>query len=694
MKFFKWVIKRKAIIIAVFVCAAAVCAFIMLGVGQNYDMSKYLPEDSNSKTGIDILETEYSYNGSAVLMLEDTGIADVLNIKQQIKSFTGIENVIWLDDATDIKQPVEMMDAQVRESFLIGDDALLQIVFAENDYAQSTHEAIVQIKELLGDDVLLSGNAIDAYINVNSINNNILPGIMIALAIVLVILLVTTNSVFEVVLFLFTIGIAIALNMGTNVIFGEISYMTFASAAILQLAVSMDYSIFLLHRFGYERQLESDPAKAMARALKASFSSIMSSGLTTVVGFIALVFMSYTIGLDMGLVLAKGIVFSLLSVLFLLPALAVLFVKAIDKTKHRALLPSLKKVQHMLGGKAKYVVLGLLLVLSVVGYMAQSHNTYLYSSSNVGDERQDTINARIGEVFGKNNDVVVLVSRGNSAGEYEMVGDLEALSCVKSVQGLYVFVDPAIPESVIPETVKTEFLSEHYSRYIVDVNTGIESDEATDAVVAIRTAVAANFDTAYVTGASPIVYDIREATSGDFSLVTILSILFVGIIIMLTFRSISIPMILLFIIEASIWINMSFPYFAGEPMIFIGYMVISAVQLGATIDYAILMTNYYLEGRKTMQKREAAEYASEKAGASILVSCLVFSAAGFTISAAFTQQAMAQLGTLIGRGALLSGALTIIVLPQLLMLLDGVIRKTTLTRPLFLRRGKHANQKI
>ena len=680
MKFFEGVIRHKVIIIVAFVCAAAVSAVLMLGVGQNYDMSKYLPEGSNSKEGIDILAEEYSYNGSAELMLEDVDIVETLAVKEQIEGIEGIEAVVWLDDVADIRRPVEFIDEEIRNNYLVGNNALLQIVFTGNDYAESTHEAIGQIKAILGEDALLSGSAVDAYINVNSINGNILTGMLIALAIVLVILFLTTHSFFEVVLFLFTIGIAIVINMGTNLIFREISYMTFACGAILQLAISMDYSIFLLHRFGYERQTESDPAVAMARAARASLSSILSSGLTTVVGFIALVFMSYTIGLDMGLVLAKGIVFSLFSVLLLLPAMAVLFVKAIDKTKHRRLLPSLKNVQRGLGGKARYAILAVLALLSVVGYLAQSNNTFMYSSSNVGDEKQDAINAKIGEVFGESNSVVVLVPRGNASGEYGMVKDLEALGCVKSVQGLYAFVDPMLPAQVIPDKVKTEFLSENYSRYIVEVGTEIESEAATAAVVDIRNVVGAHYDTAYVTGSSPVIYDMREATAGDFSLVTILSIVFVGIVLLFTFRSITIPIILLLIIETSIWINMSVPYFAGEPMIFIGYMVISAVQLGATIDYAILMTNYYLEGRTTMPKREAAEYASEKAGASILISALVLSAAGFVVATVFTQQAMAQLGMLVGRGALLSGALAIFVVPQVLTLLDGVIRKTTIKR--------------
>ncbi len=680
MKFFEGVIRHKIVVIIVFACAALVSVFLMLGVGQNYDMSKYLPEGSNSKKGIDALTEEYAYNGSASLLLEDVSVVEALAVKEQIMAIAGVETVVWLDDLADMTQPVDFIDEEIRNNYYAGDDALFQIVFTENDYAQGTHEAVSQIKAQLGEDALLSGGAVDAYINVNSINGNILTGIVIALAIVLAILFLTTDSLFEVVLFLIGIGVAIVINMGTNIIFGEVSYMTFASAAILQLAISMDYSIFLLHRFGYERQTESDPAKAMARAARASLSSILSSGMTTVVGFIALVFMSYTIGLDMGLVLAKGIVFSLLSVLVLLPALSVLFVKTIDRTKHRRLLPSLKNVQHKLGGKARYAILAVLALLSVIGFLAQNNNTFMYSVSNVGDSSQELANTKMEESFGKRNDIIVLVARGDAVREYGMVEKLEELGCVRGVQGLYAFVDQAFPEQVIPDAVKSEFLSEHYSRYVVTVDTAVEGDDATAAVSAVRGVVDASYEDAYVTGASPVITDMRDATAGDFSLVTILSIVFVGIILLLTFRSISIPVILLFIIETSIWINMSFPYFSGEPMIFIGYMIISAVQLGATIDYAILMTNYYLEGRATMPKREAAEYATEKAGASILVSALVLSAAGFVVASVFTQEAMAQLGTLIGRGALLSGALTIFVLPQVLTLLDNVIQKTTMRR--------------
>jgi len=686
-------IKKKKTIITAFICAAAVSAVLMLGVGQNYDMSEYLPGRSDSKIGIDILKNEYSYNGSALMMLENKSIVEVLMAKERLQAIDGVETVVWLDDVADLKQPIELIDEEVRNNYYIDGNALLQIVFTEDDYSEKTRSAIDAIKAEFGSGAILSGSAVDAYANVKSISGNIMTSVMIAIAIILVILFLTTNSAAEVLLFLLTIAVAILLNMGTNIIFGKISYMTFACAAVLQLAVSMDYSIFLLHRFRYERASESDPDKAMAKAVRASFSSIMSSGATTLVGFIALVFMSYTLGADMGLVMAKAIIFSLLTVMLLLPVLAVVFVKFIDKTTHKPLLPSLKRMQHILGGKVKFAVIAVLVLAGVVSFMAQNKNEFTYSAGGGGDAKQTEMNRKIEETFGESNQFIVIVPRGNETGEYDMAKKLESLQTVKSVQGLYAFLDPATPEEIVPDYLRDEFLSENSSRYIVEVNTPIESDATMDAVEQIRNVARTYFDDAHVTGASPVLYDISQTTSGDFSLVTWLSIAFVGTIILLTFRSLSIPAILLFVIEISIWINMAIPYFEGRPMIFLGYMVISAVQLGATIDYAILMTTYYQEGRTTLDKRSASEYAVEKAGPSILVSCFVLAVGGFVLAGTFSQESMAQLGSLIGRGALLSGFMTIFVLPQLLTTLDGVIKRTTLAGKLFQKRHESTKNK-
>lgn len=688
-KFFEAIVSRKKIVIIVFILLAAVSGFLMLGVGQNYDMSIYLPKDSESKTGIDILKEEFSYNGTAVIMLESKSIVEITDTKKQLSKIEGIDRVVWLDDIYSLKQPVEMIEPEILNNYYIDDNALLQIVFTEDDNSEATRNAIDEIKSIFGDDIPMTGSAVGAYLSVNMVNGNIMTSILIALAFILLILILSSRSFFEVVLFLLTTGVAILLNMGTNVIFDKISYMTFACAAVLQLAISMDYSIFLIHRFEQERKTEDDPSKAMVSALKASFSSILSSGLTTLVGFLSLLFMSYTIGMDMGLVLAKGIIFSLISAFVFLPAMAVLSVKLVDKTKHKKILPSMKKLQHILGGKVKFVVLGILAILAVVSFLAQNSNTYLYYND-IGSNTEDNTSDAITDTFGESNNFVVLVPKGSASKEYDMAKELEMLLSVKSVQGYYAFIDYAMPTEFVPNSVKEEFISESYSRYILEVDVPAESDESYATVEQIRDTVGKYYDESYVTGATPVVYDIRNATSGDFSLVTILSIVFVGVILLLTFKSISLPIILLFVIQTSIWLNMSFPYFSGTPMNFVGYMVISSVQLGATIDYAILMTNFYREGRKTLDKKLAAEYAADKAGASILVSTLVLAAAGFVVSLTFSDPVLAQLGTLIGRGALLSGAMTIIMLPQLLCLLDKVIDKTTLKRKIFnLRRKQH-----
>ena len=685
---FRAIVKHRKKVIIIFIVIAAVSGFLMLGVGQNYDMSKYLPKTSESKEGIDVLNEEFSYNGIAVLMLQNSGIPETLEVKKQLDKIDGIDRVVWLDDIYSLKQPLELIDEEILNNYIVGDDALLQIVFTQDDYSELTRGAIDEIKSQLGSDALIAGSAVDAYNNVNMINGSILVSILIALVIILLILFLATNSFFEVFLFLLTTGVAILLNMGTNVIFDKISYMTFASVAILQLAISMDYSIFLLHRFEQERKTQTDPAKAMVSALKASFSSILSSGMTTFVGFIALVFMSYTIGMDMGLVLAKGIVFSLIAVFLFLPALAVLSVKAIDKTKHKKILPSMKKLQHVLGGKLKFVVFALLIVLTVVSFLAQNNNTYLFSNDLGTDNSDSSAKNIIDNTFGQSNNFLVIVPNGSPAKEYEMADAFALLPKVKSVQGYYAFVDYAMPTEFVPDSVTDEFISEHYSRYILEVDVPIESEESFEMVQLIRSTTGEYYDEYYVTGASPVVYDIKTAAKRDFSRVSWLSIIFVGLILLFTFRSVSLPIILLFVIQTSIWLNMSFPYFTGTPMNFIGYMIISSVQLGATIDYAILMTNFYREGRLTLGKRQAAEYAADKAGASILVSTLVLAAAGFVVSFTFSDPVLAQLGVLIGRGALLSGGMTIIMLPQLLTLLDKIIFKTTLGGKLF-KKGKH-----
>ncbi|MBN2852312.1 MAG: MMPL family transporter [Clostridia bacterium] len=679
-KIANFIVNHKKTILILFLIVFVISFVLMLNVGQNYDMSKYLPKNSNSKKGIDVLEKEYAYNGQANLLLENLTIPEIIQYEKQIESIDGVESVIWLDDIVDLTKPVETYDSKLVDDYYKDGRALLQIVFTEYDYSEQTRNALTEIISIIGNDGGVSGTAVDANNTVNSIGSNIMVGIIIAVVIIILILIMFTHSVFEVFLFLVTIGISIVINMGTNIIFGEISYMTFASASILQLAISMDYSIFLLHRFADEKKNTDDSKLAMKRAIQGSFQSISSSAATTVAGFAALVFMSYTIGMDMGLVLAKGIVLSFISVVVLLPVLALYSTRLIEKTTHRVLLPSFKKMQMKLGGKIKYELIILIVIVAFVSFLAQSHNNFEFYSKTGDNNGQKEITTKINDTFGVTNQVILLVPNNNQINEMDMADKLLTLPGVLNVQGYYTLIDPSIPRELISEQIIKQFISENYSRYIVYIDAPVESDYTNQVMNSIGDAVSRFYDHYFITGNSRVIQDIKEVTTKDFPIVNLISILAVGLILLLTFRSIGIPLLLLLVIEASIWINMSIPYYSGNSIMFIGYMIVSAVQLGATIDYAILMTNYYQEGRENMSPKEAAVYAVEKGGHSIFTSAVILAAAGFTISFIFTQPELSQLGILVGRGALLSAALVIIALPQLLTMLDKILKKTTLKK--------------
>lgn len=679
MKLFaNFIVNHKKLIIVIFIVLFIFTFILMLLVPQNYDMSKYLPSDSQSKKGVDILQSEFEYNGLAYMYLNDVTILETTLIEKQIEQIEGVERVIWLDDFYDLKKPLEQYDQKMVKSYYYDNKALLQIVFTNHDYHKSTREAILKIEKYLGENDGLNGSAIDAANTIDAIGSNILWGIIIAVIIILAILIAFTHSVFEVVLFIVTIGVSIIINMGTNIIFGEISYMTFASASILQLAISMDYSIFLLHRFADEKTKTDDVKLAMKNTISGSIKAIFSSATTTIAGFLALVFMSYTIGMDMGLVLAKGILISLVSVIVLLPVLALISTKLIDKTTHRVLLPSFKKMQQKLGGRVKILLLILIVLITFLSYLAQSNNDFDFYSKTGDDEKQIIISNQIEDTFGIPNQVILLLPKNQIISEVALVNELSNIDGVNSVLGYYSLIDVTIPNELIPKRIKNEFLSENYSRYIIDITGEIESDETFIQLEEIEKVVISYYDEYYLTGNSKVIMDMKEVTTADFKVVNIISILGVGLIILLAFKSISIPLILLLVIESSIFINMSIPYFSGKSIMFIGYMIVSAVQLGATIDYAILLTSYYQEGRKTLPPKKASVYAVEKSGHSIITSAVVLGAAGLTISFVFTQPELSQLGILIGRGALISLAMVLLILPQLLSMLDKFINKTTL----------------
>jgi predicted RND superfamily exporter protein len=472
-------------------------------------------------------------------------------------------------------------------------------------------------------------------------------------------------------------GVAIIINMGTNIIFGEISFITQTVSPVLQLAVSLDYAIFLLHSFNDYRKIH-EPKKAMILAMKQAMPSVAASAATTVIGFAALVFMRFGIGADLGLNLLKGIIFSFISVMVFLPVITLICYKAIDKTKHRKLMPDLKKAGALLMRvRIPFFILSLIIVIP--GFLAQSNTQFMYGmGSMTGTSRagQDTLH--IDEKFGKDNALVLLVPKENAGKETELCDALSEIPHVTSIVSFVTAVGAEIPPEFIPKEAVEQFYSEHYTRIILYTDTADEGEAAFDTVQAVLNTSAIYYDTYYLAGQSATLYDMKNVVSIDIEVINIVAVIGIFIVLLITFRSLSLPLLLLFTIETAIWINLSVPYFTGQSLSFIGYLIISTVQLGATVDYAIYFTNTYMNNRKTLPKKDAMRITIEENLVAILISAGILATAGFTLAFTTSNPIIGELGTLLGRGTLLSLIMVACVLPALLVLFDKFIQKTTL----------------
>ena len=464
--------------------------------------------------------------------------------------------------------------------------------------------------------------------------------------------------------------------MGTNVIFENVSFITRTVSPVLQLAVSLDYAIFLLHSFN-DHRLEHDPKTAMRLAMKQSFPTVAASAVTTLIGFAALIFMRFGIGADLGLNLLKGVAFSFISVMFFLPALTLLAYPLIDKTKHRSFLPSLKGASRVLMvSRIPFLLLALLMV--VPAYLAQSQTQFDYGMGSVtAASRVGSDTRAIEAVFGRDNPLIVLVPRGQPGDEALLVSELEQVPEVDRVVAYVNMVGSALPTQVLDPVMLEQFYSDDTARIIVYLNTPDEGEKAFAAVETVGSIVEARYPTYLMTGTSATLKDMRDVVSTDTALVNWIAVIGIFITLLITFRSILLPFILIFTIETAIWINLSFPYFTDTSISFIGYLILSTVQLGATVDYAILMTNMYLDNRRQMSKKAAMRQTLENNLISVIVSAAILATAGFILAWTSTNPIIQELGTLLGRGTLLSLGMVSLVLPALLVLLDGPIQKTT-----------------
>ena len=671
------ILKYKKSILVFFILATVISLFTSSMVNINYNIMDYLPEEAPSTKAVDVMNEEYDKGAANVrVVLKDVSIVDALKYKEKIKKVDGVDDIQWLDDVVNIKEPLELQNQDTIESWYKNNEALFSITVNED----KEESAIDEIGEIIGENGMISGSAVNIVFAQETTEKELIKMMVILIPIILIILFLTTSSWFEPVLFLSTIGIAIIINSGTNLILGEISFVTKAAGSILQLAVSMDYSIFLLHRFSEFRNEGLAVKEAMKEAILKSVSSILSSGLTTVVGFAALIVMKFKIGPDMGFVMLKAICLSLISVLVLLPVLALYCYKLIDKTQHKSFMPKFNKFAKV-SYKFRHISIILFLLLLIPCFLAQQNNSFSYGASEIYSDESTKIGhdtAAINKEFGKTNPLVLMVPKGDLVSERALCDELENIDKITSITSYAETVGITIPTEYVPDDTLSQLISDNYSRFIIVANVKVEGDETFALIDEIRNLAYKYYDDSYYfLGESVNTLDLKETIEDDNKKVNAISIIAIMIILLLTFKSLSLPIILVLVIEFSIWSNLTFNYFIGNDVFYIAYLIISSIQLGATIDYAILFTNRYIENRETMNKKEATQATISTTTVSILTSASILATAGIILGEISTNSIIAQLGILVGRGAILSLILVLFVLPALLMLLDKLIAKTT-----------------
>ncbi len=684
-KILRITLKNSRTVVALFLIVMLICACFIPFVRTNYDMVDYLPDDAQSTTAVRIMSEEFtSAMPNANVMVNDVTIAQALDIKRTMEAMDGVEDVIWLDIAVDLTKPLETLDRDTVETYYhvnpndptVG-AALYQVTIAAGQESP-TVAAIRALIDSYGEGNAVTGESADTAFSQDAVVDQVAGAMALLGPIIILLLIISTTSWIEPVLFLAAIGVSIVMNMGTNIVLGEVSFMTSSISPILQLAVSLDYAIFLLHAFGAERQTAPNVQEAMLRATTKSVPTIASSAVTTLFGFAALAVMQFQIGADLGLNLVKGIIFSFITVAIFLPSLTLVLYRYIDKTAHGRFMPSFKKVDNALS-KIRIPAMILVFALIVPAYLGQSHAAFTYQNSAPDPNlRTGADIIAVQNEFGQQNAMVVLVPRGNMAAEAALSKELAQLDSVKSVLSYASSVGAVIPQAIAGEEALKQFYSPNYARIVAYLNTDIESDEAFAAVQTVQNVTAKHYDTYYTAGQSANLYDMKNIVAVDNVRVSLVAIIAIAIVLLITFRSLALPVALMLAIESGIWINLGIPYYTGVSMNFIGYLVINTVQLGATIDYGILLTSHYLDNRRRCLPKEAMRNALGETFVSLVVSAGILSSAGFALSATTSLSAVSSLGFLLGRGALISLAMVTCFLPALLVYGDGIIKRTTL----------------
>ena len=683
MRFSKAVVRGRVAILILTVLLMIPAVFGMLETRINYDMLNYLPDDMDTVIGQNALLEDFGKGAFSFIVVENMPEKDVAALQEKLESVEHVETVLWYNSLMDTSIPMQLLPDKLYDAFNTGDATMMAVFFDTATSADETMDAIREIRSIAGKQCFVSGMSA-LVTDLKDLCEQEEP-IYVAIAVVLacVAMMVFLDSWLIPFVFLASIGAAILLNLGSNWFMGEISYITKALSAVLQLAVTMDYSIFLWHSYNEQRAIYPDKCEAMAHAISATLTSVVGSSITTIAGFLALCFMSFTLGRDLGIVMAKGVLLGVLSCVTVLPSLILLLDKPLQKTRHRSILP---KMDGLAKGVTKVfpLFLALFVVLAPVFYFAydKTNDEVYYDMGQCLPEDMEYViaNSKLSEEFDIASTHMLLVDASLPSKQVRsMISDMEQVDGVKYVLGLESVVGAGVPEEILPDSVRSILKSDKWELLLINSEYKVASDEVNAQIDSLNAILKKYDPTGMLIGEAPCMNDMIETTDHDFKVVNAVSILAIFLIILLVERSISLPFLLIAVIELAIFINLGLPHFLGQSLPFIAPICISTIQLGATVDYAILMTTRYKAERLAgKEKRPAVITALSTSIPSIIVSCMGLFAATFGVAIYSDIDIISSMCMLMARGAIVSMLCVILILPALLLLCDRLVCATTL----------------
>ena len=680
IKFGKWIAKHKVIIVIISMLLLIPSFLGMAATRVNYDILSYLPESLETVEGQDIMVDEFGMGAFSMVVVEDMELKDAAALKEKFQNVEHVKDVLWYDSVADLSIPVSMIPEKFKDGFFNDDATMMIALFDNTTSSDAAMEAVSDMRKIANEQCFISGMS-GVVTDIKNLALEEMPiYVVIAACLSLLVLLLAMDSLVIPVLFLLSVGLAVVYNLGTNIFFGEVCYITKSLTAVLQLGVTMDYSIFLLNSFeAYKKKYDSKD-RAMAHAIADTFKSVAGSSVTTIAGFLALCVMTFALGRDMGIVMAKGVVIGVICCITTLPAMILVFDGVIEKTKHKPLVKSLDKASGFITKHYKVW----LLVFLVMLYPAVYGNNHTQIYYNIDKSLPATLdsnvsNEKLKEDFDMSTVHMILLKNGlDSKEKTQMLDQIDKVDGVKWSFGMNSLIGPTFPESMIPSNIKKMLQSDNYEVQFICSEYSSATDECNAQLDAIQKIVKKYSPESMVIGEAPLMKDLQDTTNVDLQRVNILSMAAIFLIILFVFKSISLPFILLFVIEFAIFVNMAIPYYQGVTLPFVASIVIGAIQLGATVDYAILMTSNYQKQRHLGKtKKESISIAHKFSMKSIIVSGCSFFAATFGVALYSKVDMIGAICTLLARGAVISTVVVLLILPAMFMVFDPLIVHTS-----------------